>query len=182
MIKFIILYNNNIIVRKNKRFEKMKFYIGFCLIIIITVMAYFYIKSQRILTQALSTNGYIKANTVEVDVQGDTALVKLTGDCFEFSFYTTSQQVESIISGLTKQIAFRPNTHDIMQSILERYGIRPIIVKIKKLEEQTYFADMTLQRGFSYMTIDIRPSDAVAIAVRMDAPIYVNESLIDKTC
>jgi hypothetical protein len=86
-------------VRKNKRFEKMKFYIGFCLIIIVAFMAYFYIKSQSILTQALSTNGYIKANTVEVDVQGDTALVKLAGDCFEFSFYTTSQQGESIISG-----------------------------------------------------------------------------------
>lgn len=118
----------------------------------------------------------------QVIIQNDTAFVKLIGPCSELNFYTTSQQGESILSGLSGQTSFRPTTHDIMKTVLNRYGIKPVIIKITKMQDNTYFAELTLQRVFNFMTIDIKPSDAIALAVRTNTPVYVNENLTIKTC
>jgi hypothetical protein len=77
---------------------------------------------------------------------------------------------------------FRPMTHDLIVDILEGFEIKPVMVKITKMESETYFAELTMKQGNRLLIVDIRPSDAIAISVRTNTPIYANEKLVMKTC
>jgi len=113
---------------------------------------------------------------------GENAVVQLKGECSEMSFYISPWQASAISEGTSNKTPFRPSTHDIIVDVLEGFGITPIMVKITKLEDNTYFGELVLQRWNYLLILDIRPSDAVATAVRTNTPIYVNESLAIKTC
>jgi len=113
---------------------------------------------------------------------GDNTLIQLKNNCSELTFYISTWQASSIEEGSSDKIPFRPSTHDILVDVLEGYGIEPMLVKITKLSEGTYFAELTFKKGNHFLTLDIRPSDAMAIAVRTGTPMYVNESLISKVC
>lgn len=74
----------------------------------------------------------------------------------------------------------RPMTHDFMKAYLDAANAKVISVVITDLNENTYFAKIHLMHGDSEYTIDSRPSDAIALALRTEAPIFVNESVIKK--
>jgi len=112
----------------------------------------------------------------------DTSIVQLKGECSEISIYISPWQASAISEGTSDVTPSRPSTHDITVDILEGYDIMPIMVKITRLEENTYFAELILQRWNHMLILDIRPSDAIATAVRTNTPIFVNESLVTKTC
>lgn len=73
----------------------------------------------------------------------------------------------------------RPLTLDIIKRIIQGLGARVQKVVISGLEGNTYYASMFLEREGNLISIDIRPSDSVAIAVHTRAPIFVDESLMD---
>lgn len=112
----------------------------------------------------------------------DRHIITLKGDCSELSFFISEGQALAIEEGLSNATRFRPMTHDILVDILEGFNIKPIMVKITRLEENTYFAELILQEWNRFLVLDIRPSDAIAIAVRTDTSIYVNEGLVSKVC
>ncbi|MEM5799122.1 MAG: DUF151 domain-containing protein [Candidatus Aenigmatarchaeota archaeon] len=149
---------------------------------ILIIFSYFFFQSIFILKKVTSTDGYIEMQVKKIYFQNDLAFITLSNDCFQLDFYTTPQQAESIRLGIENKISFRPTSHDTIKSILETYKIKPIIVKIIKMEENTYFAEITFQKGFQFMTLDVKPTDAIAIAVRTNTPIYVNSSLAKKFC
>lgn len=72
----------------------------------------------------------------------------------------------------------RPLTHDIMIDALEAFGIKLNSVLIKRLPNGVFAADLNLSNGISDITIDARSSDAVALAIRSNAPIYTTEDVI----
>lgn len=74
----------------------------------------------------------------------------------------------------------RPMTHDFMKAYLDAVNAKVISVVITDLNENTYFAKIHLMYGDSEYTVDSRPSDAIALALRSEAPIFVNESVIKK--
>lgn len=74
----------------------------------------------------------------------------------------------------------RPMTHDLLGSVIETLGARLIKVVISDLQENTFFARLHLLQGEDPLTIDARPSDAVALAVRVDAPIFVLRTVLEK--
>lgn len=74
--------------------------------------------------------------------------------------------------------AGRPMTHDLLASILERLGAEVDRIFIDDLVGGTFYAKMFLIRGDEEIEIDSRPSDAIAIAVRVGAPIYVAEGIL----
>ncbi len=74
----------------------------------------------------------------------------------------------------------RPMTHDLLCQILSRVSSPLKQVLICDLKENTYFADIVLNFQGEEVHVDARPSDAVALAVRAGAPIYVEESLFDR--
>jgi bifunctional DNase/RNase len=79
----------------------------------------------------------------------------------------------------------RPMTHDLMKSILEESNLRVESVRVEKIEGRTYFGRLVGRREGSSgetadLSIDSRPSDAMALALRLDVPIFVSESLLQE--
>jgi hypothetical protein len=74
----------------------------------------------------------------------------------------------------------RPMTHDLLKNIMELMETQVRKVEVCDLRDNTYFALIYLSRGGSEVTIDARPSDAIAIALRTKAPIFVAEVVIQK--
>ncbi len=74
----------------------------------------------------------------------------------------------------------RPMTHDLLKNIMELMETQVTKVEVCDLRDNTYFAIIYLSRGGKEMTIDARPSDAIAIALRTKAPIFVADVVIKK--
>lgn len=74
----------------------------------------------------------------------------------------------------------RPMTHDLIENIIGGLDSRLEKVVITDLKDRTFFARLFLKRNGKSVEIDSRPSDAIALAVQMKAPIWVNESVIEE--
>jgi bifunctional DNase/RNase len=74
----------------------------------------------------------------------------------------------------------RPMTHDLIKNILETIEARVQKVVVTDLKENTFYAVLHLQVGTTEYTVDSRPSDAIALALRVGAPIYVDEEVVRK--
>ena len=72
----------------------------------------------------------------------------------------------------------RPMTHDLLKSVIERLGGRVERIIIDDLWQETYYAKITIIVGDHSVDVDARPSDAVALALRVQAPIYMAESVL----
>jgi len=72
----------------------------------------------------------------------------------------------------------RPMTHDLLKNILEDLSARVERIVVCDLKENTFYALIHLRRNGQVLTIDARPSDAIALALRARAPIFVEESVI----
>jgi bifunctional DNase/RNase len=73
----------------------------------------------------------------------------------------------------------RPLTHDLLKSFLDNVGATVTEVLIDELRENTFYAKIILEMSTLTNEIDARPSDAIALAVRAQSPIYVAESVMD---
>ena len=72
----------------------------------------------------------------------------------------------------------RPLTHDLLVTMLEELQANIVGVVVTELRERTFFAEIELQVGGESRTISARPSDAIAIAVRTDTPIFASEDVL----
>lgn len=72
----------------------------------------------------------------------------------------------------------RPMTHDLMVAMIEQMGFTLDWVEISDLQDATYFAEVRLSRGEERLTLDARPSDAIALALRTNAKLYVSSKVI----
>ena len=86
-------------------------------------------------------------------------------------------EASAIAMELEKVAVGRPLTHDLAKNILTELGARLASIEVSDLKENTYFATLHLERGSEHIDIDSRPSDAIALAVRFDAPIFIAESV-----
>jgi bifunctional DNase/RNase len=75
----------------------------------------------------------------------------------------------------------RPMTHDLIRDILATLGIEVLKVEVHDLRNNTFFANIHLLREGKTQVIDSLPSDALALALRAGAPIYVEERVIEKS-
>jgi bifunctional DNase/RNase len=74
----------------------------------------------------------------------------------------------------------RPLTHDLFKNFSESYGIRILEVNIHKLEDGVFFANILCDNGDRQMTLDARTSDAIALALRFQCPIFTTEEIVEK--
>lgn len=72
----------------------------------------------------------------------------------------------------------RPMTHDLLKNILMGLDGRVSKIVVNELKDDTFYALIWLERDGQMMTIDSRPSDALALALRMDCPIFVDEQVL----
>ncbi|NOT35211.1 MAG: bifunctional nuclease family protein [Candidatus Eisenbacteria bacterium] len=74
----------------------------------------------------------------------------------------------------------RPLTHDLLQTLLDGLKARVTRVVIAELRERTYFANVVVERDSDVVSVDARPSDAIAVALRAKAAIFVNDELLEE--
>lgn len=74
----------------------------------------------------------------------------------------------------------RPMTHDLIVSLLAQMGVQVRHIVISDVRQQTYFAELHLGMGDATKVVDSRPSDAIALAVRVKAPIFIDNELLDR--
>jgi bifunctional DNase/RNase len=72
----------------------------------------------------------------------------------------------------------RPMTHDLTRNLMRHLNARLERVVISELRDDTFFATLWLRQGDEPLMIDARPSDAIALALRADCPIYVSEQVL----
>ena len=75
----------------------------------------------------------------------------------------------------------RPMTHDLMRNILNHLSVKVEKIEITDLRDNTFYAEIHLSIGDKNLVIDSRPSDAMALALRTDSPIYVSEAVIKES-
>jgi uncharacterized protein len=88
-----------------------------------------------------------------------------------------AQAIAIELEGLTPP---RPLTHDLFKNFSESYGIRILEVNIHKLEDGVFFANIICDNGDRQLTLDARTSDAIALALRFQCPIFTTEEIVDK--
>lgn len=76
----------------------------------------------------------------------------------------------------------RPQTHDLLASVIEELGAELDRIEINNLEDHTFFASLHIRHGGKLLKIDSRPSDAIALGVASGVPIYVAEHVLDAVC
>ncbi|NMC62963.1 MAG: bifunctional nuclease family protein [SAR324 cluster bacterium] len=89
-------------------------------------------------------------------------------------------EATSIASAIKQVTMARPLTHDLMHDIFGELGVRVQRVVITELKDSTYYAELVLSVGEKALIFDSRPSDAIAIALRAAAPIYVLQEVLDQ--
>ncbi|OGP79176.1 MAG: hypothetical protein A2V86_10720 [Deltaproteobacteria bacterium RBG_16_49_23] len=89
-------------------------------------------------------------------------------------------EANAIAMKLKKIDSHRPMTHDLIHSVLKTLESQVMKIVVSDLKESTYYALIHLHRRGEEVIIDSRPSDAIAIALAVDAPIFVSEEVIEK--
>lgn len=87
-------------------------------------------------------------------------------------------EANAIALELEKVSTPRPMTHDLLKNILDGIGITVQQITVNDLKENTFYATIDLNHNGKVIRIDSRPSDAIALALRTDAPIFVAENVV----
>jgi bifunctional DNase/RNase len=87
-------------------------------------------------------------------------------------------EANAIAIEIEKVTAPRPMTHDLTRNLIRHLNARLERVVISDLKDDTFFATLWLRRGDEPLIVDARPSDAIALALRSDCPIYVAEQVM----
>ena len=90
-------------------------------------------------------------------------------------------EAAAIMMKLQGASAPRPLTHDLLVNMLGELGVQIVRITVTELKENTFYASITVQQNGSEIEIDSRPSDAIALAVRAEAPIFAAEEVIEES-
>lgn len=104
------------------------------------------------------------------DVSGELYLPIWIGPC----------EAEAITVKLQEMPTPRPLTHDLLKSAIRELGGRVVHIFISDLRQDVYYARIVVDVAGEQIEIDSRPSDAIALAVRVNAPIFVAETVMDR--
>jgi len=91
-------------------------------------------------------------------------------------------EASAIATELEKVVFSRPMTHDLFNECLMALNVTVNRIEIADIRNNTFFANIYLSKEGQNFTIDARPSDAIALALRARAPIFVDENVIEKSC
>lgn len=92
--------------------------------------------------------------------------------------YIGPEEARAIALALEGVATPRPMTHDLLRDVLGAVEVNVVSITVTELRESTFFAELELQTGDRTIRVSSRPSDAVALAVRVDAPIFASEQVL----
>ncbi len=90
-------------------------------------------------------------------------------------------EASAIAMELEKIKIQRPLTHDLLKNVLSQLKVEVIKIEVTELKENTYYALIHLNRDGEVMSIDSRPSDAIALALRTQSPIFVADAVVEQS-
>ena len=119
---------------------------------------------------------------ISFDVIGKQPIILLkTADANKFlPIWIGHQEAAAILMKLQGTELPRPMTHDLMTSILDELHAEVLKVTVTELKENTFYALLTLKLDNGEIDVDSRPSDALALAVRTNAPIFATDRLVEE--
>lgn len=120
---------------------------------------------------------------VSVEVASNTPIVvlqEMAAASRSLSIFIGGPEATAIAFALEEVKAPRPLTHDLFKDVLEAVGIELDHVVVSELKEATFFAELHLTNGTDDWIVSARPSDALALAARVECPIYVNEPVMNE--
>jgi bifunctional DNase/RNase len=91
-------------------------------------------------------------------------------------------EAQAIAFALRKLETERPLTHDLFGSLTAEFGIELQHVYINRIEDGTFYSQLCYRLGNDIRLVDARTSDAIAIALKADAPIYIDDGLLNRMC
>lgn len=124
----------------------------------------------------------VRLSAVRVDLQSNTPVLLLTeaeGLGRTLPIFIGAPEATAIAFAIQGVNPPRPMTHDLLRDVVEALGAQLERVVITELRSATYYAELQLRRGNGPLSVSSRPSDAVALAVRMGSPLYVADDLME---
>ena len=124
----------------------------------------------------------VRLRAVRVDLQSNTPVLLLQeteGLGRTLPIFIGAPEATAIAFALQGMDTPRPMTHDLIRDLLESLGADLIRVVVTELRSSTYHADIVLRTEGREVPVSSRPSDAVAVAVRTGAPLFVADDLMD---
>lgn len=94
--------------------------------------------------------------------------------------YIGGSEASSIHSAMGGQVPERPLTHDLFRLLFDELGIDVVEVRVVDLSDGIFYGELVFVQGRDEHTLSVRPSDAVAIAVRVGAPVRVAEAVLSE--
>jgi bifunctional DNase/RNase len=124
----------------------------------------------------------MSVNTILFDSRNSSYIVVLKDDTGKkiLPIWIGAAEGNSIAMALSNMKASRPLTHDLIVGIFDRLEIEIARVVISDLIDNTFYASLYLLHNGKEFHIDSRPSDAIAIALRIGAPVFVEEDVLAK--
>ena len=120
---------------------------------------------------------------VSFDLVGKQPIVLLkTADGNKFlPIWIGHPEAAAILMKLQSQAPPRPMTHDLLSDMLEQLEAQVVRITVTELRENTFYAQITVQQDGTEIEVDSRPSDAIALAIRAEAPIFAAERVIEES-
>jgi len=120
---------------------------------------------------------------VSFDLVGKQPIVLLkTADGNKFlPIWIGHPEAAAILMKLQSQSAPRPMTHDLLSDMLEQLGAQVARITVTELRENTFYAQITVVQDGQEIEVDSRPSDAIALAIRAEAPIFAADRVIEES-
>jgi bifunctional DNase/RNase len=127
-------------------------------------------------------NVAVRVERVTLDTSSNRFVVILKDDTYSrwLPIVVGPAEAQAIALQLEKVSPPRPMTHDLMKSLLDSMKVNVTRVIVNKLKENTYFAVIDVKLNGTQTQVDARPSDAIALALRASAPIFVDENVMRK--
>jgi bifunctional DNase/RNase len=118
--------------------------------------------------------------TVARTEQGNAVLVRPMRSERAVPIFVGQLETQSILLGFGGVVMPRPLTHDLVLSMLRSLGTEILRIEINELRDGTFYSRIILERTGEKIEIDARPSDAIALAVRIKCPIFIAENIVDE--
>jgi hypothetical protein len=107
-------------------------------------------------------------------------ILKSVDDKYSIPIWIGLLEATSIASVLQKINFDRPMTHDLFRNFMELMNVDLVKIEVCDLKDNTFYAKMYFMSGEKNFSMDARPSDAIALALRFKAPIFVDDKVISK--
>lgn len=121
-----------------------------------------------------------KVFTIAQTEQGDAVLIRPKGTNIAVPILIGSAEADSILLGIKKVKIPRPLTHDLLISTIKHLKARVKRIEITELSDSTFYARLVLEQNGKEISIDSRPSDCIALAVRLKCEIFIDELVVDE--